>query len=385
MVFEKYVQEMHNIGKKQAFELSIKLRWVLLLWYTARVDFLFNTNKIEIFDFIVFGVVLSSMAVNLLFWRGYRLQSRNHFLFFSALESFLIVYSALLLDDYFLLFLLAGSNSMTIFMQDRHLTLVSGIISFLLYTCFSLYEKMDVYKYIFHISVLLVYFKINYFIADIIEKYKQEIKHINIKKDFNSILKSFFFHNTFATYGTYTFESQVLQSEEFGGDIIAVFPISENEIVGIVGDINSHGNEIFPGALICSIAFKSISRNQKDPKAILEILNEMLLPIDEHQGGSGLFFVFHLDADGLMTYAGGLFDGSVRINNTNLSLNKINIIGQTQSTQFKNFTRQLKHGDKVTISTDGWGGVYNKLDDKSKLKITYFGIPKKHTTSNHKN
>lgn len=382
MNFDKYVQELNNFGKQKAFSLSISLRTVLLFWYSSRVTYLLLHNDINIFDYIIFMTVLSSMAINLFFWKSLRMQNHFGFIFFSSLESFLIVYSAIFLDDLFLLFLLAGSNTMTTFMQNKKITFTNGLISFLLYTAFSLHQEMQLAKYLFNITLLLVYFKINYFVVELFERYKQGIKNINIERTIEDVEKNFFFHNRFATHGCYTFESEVLQSEEFGGDFIAL-QMLDDKIIGIVGDINSHGNEVFSGAVVAGIVFQALSNCEAiTPKTILENLNNILVPIDERNGGSGLFFVFSLNFDGVFSYAGGLFDGSVKINNTTLSLNKITIIGQKPNVEFKNFSKQLNHSDIITIVTDGWGGVYNKLDDKSKLKINYFGIPKKQQKQN---
>lgn len=383
MAFDNYIREIENIGKRAAFDLSIKLRSVLLFWYFARVCMLFWFRSIEFVDFITFFIVLASMAINLFFWSKRQFSDIRTFYFFSFLESFLIVYSAVFLDDMYLLFLLAGSNSMTIFTQNRNLTFWNGVFSVMLYTLFSVYKNTSLVNYFFSITVLFTYFKINYFIVSIIGKYREEIKTTHLSQTFDEVARKLFFHNTFTTHGHYTFESQVLQNEEFGGDFVAITPLPDGEIIGVVGDIGSHGNEVFPGAVVSAIVFKALasqSTTQKDPKAIITCLNEVLGFIDEKHGGNGLFFVFYLTNTGEIVYVGGLFDGSFQINNRKISLQKISIIGHKEAVDFKPVTRQLYHGDRISITTDGWGGVYSKLDDKTKLKITYFGLAKKPKT-----
>ena len=374
--FGDYIEYLRQEDLEQTTNTSITLKVFLLFWYTTRILALYLFNKIDIYVTFIFVFVIFSMAINIYLWNK-KNKSNSFFYVFSFLETFLIIYGAVFLDDFFLLLLLAGSNTITILLQNKKYTLYSATVSVFFYMFFCVYKKIDFIDFVFNTIILIGYFTINYIIARINLQNKTDVKKEILRLIFHKINKGFFFHNTFATYGNYSFESEILYSEEFGGDFISLKYLKDGEVLGIVGDTNGHGNEVFPGTVVLSIVFKAIcATGSTSPKEILEIINDTLVPIHENSGGCGVFFCFHLSKDGKFTHAGGLFDGSVVLNNTSVvQLGRITIIGQDYGLVFKNITEQLKPHDKITIITDGWT-YYTKTDDKTKLQIIYYPAQK---------
>lgn len=369
--FGEYIKLLTERDPEESVHTSITMKSFLLFWYFSRVVALYFFNKIDIYITCIFLVVIFSMATNIYFWSK-KNSKRWFFYLFNFLETVLIVYGAIFLDEFFLLLILAGSNTMTIILHNKKYTLYSATISIFFYMFFCIYKQIVFLDFFFNIVILIGYFSVNYVVAKLNTENIAQTKKTTLKSVFDKLGRGFFFHNSFTTFGNYSFESEVVQSEEFGGDFICLSFREEGEILGLVGDISSHGNDVFPGAVVLSMVFKSIAEIKAiTPKEVLQILNNTLVPIEENHGGCGVFFCFRLLPDGTMLHSGGLFDGSLKINGKNAMLGKISILGHNEGVSFKDLTLKLQSSDKVTIITDGWT-YYNKMDDKSKLKINFF-------------
>lgn len=203
------------------------------------------------------------------------------------------------------------------------------------------------------------------------EKEERRLKSLALLSDAH---KSLLQPDGLVSYVNYQIFSYIKWTSAYnlpGGDFFRVKEVgSSKDLLLVAGDIISHGENVYPGAFACLIAFLSL--RETDPVEILSALNRALFEISRENGGEALALAMWLRADGLVYYAGGI-DRLFRQDGKTTEIQEIPthrvIIGK-QEIFLSPLSLQLEPGDNLLISSDGV--LYGDMrDDQVSAIVTY--------------
>lgn len=189
---------------------------------------------------------------------------------------------------------------------------------------------------------------------------REQLTHVRHELDVASRIQTMLlrdFREMFGDRSEFDLRARMIPARSVGGDFYDAFPLDENRIGILIGDVTGKG---MPAALFMAVSitsFRTISENHTDPHTCLRQINDLLLRDSSPEMFVTVFYGILDRRTGEFRYSNGghnppyllRADGSL----ATLQAKEGILMGMFPNCNFSEESVQLGAGDRIFLFTDG--------------------------------